>query len=177
MADVTNDTQVSPAQTGYAIFSEATNGVVDYERIREITNSIVPFGRFVGVSITEVSPDRAVVEIPVSKNLTNHLGTVHAGALFLAADIAGAAALAGALAPRLARVEWTVVRDARSAFRKPAIGRVRAIATVDDREVRRVLASDAAEQFDLDGKALLYDDADVLVAKFHFDYVCNIAAG
>ncbi|WP_250280735.1 MULTISPECIES: YiiD C-terminal domain-containing protein [unclassified Frankia] len=177
MVDVTSDTRVPPAQAGYAIFSEATGGVVDYERIREITNSLVPFGRFVGADITEVGPDRAVVEIPADRNLTNHLGTVHAGALFLAADIAGAAALAGALAPRLARVEYTVVRDARSIFRKPAVGRVRAIATVDEREARRILASTAAEQFDLDGRALLYDDADVLLAKFHFDYACSIAAG
>ncbi len=177
MMSVTNDTQVSRAETGYAIFAGATNGIVDYERIREIADSLVPFGRFVGVTITEVGPDRAVVEIPDSENLTNHLGTVHAGALFLAADIASAAAAAGAVAPRLARVEYMVVRDARSTFRKPAAGRIRAIATVDEREVRRVLASDAPEQFDLDARARLYDDADGLVARFHFEFACKILAG
>ncbi|ABW13347.1 hypothetical protein Franean1_3957 [Parafrankia sp. EAN1pec] len=184
----TSPGQPSPGQPGaaaggesrpgpFAIFGPATAdpGAPDLERIREIANAIVPFRRFVGIDITEIDAERSVVEIPDRPDLTNQLGTVHAGALFLAADLAGAAAVAGALAPRLSRFEYLVVRDARSTFRKPANGRVRAIGLVDEREARRVLAGTGPERFDLDVRALLYDDADVLVARFHFDYACAIA--
>lgn len=163
----------------FAVFAEAASATAepDYRRICAIANAIVPFRQFVGIDITEVAPERSVVEIPDRMDLTNQLGTVHAGALFLAADLAGAAAVAGALAPRLARFEYMVVRDARSTFRKPARGRIRAIGLVDERETRRVLAGTGPERFDLDVKALLYDDADVLVARFAFDYACAIAGG
>jgi|GEM_PF-803541 len=160
----------------YEIFGAATAdpAAPDFERIRAIANDIVPFRRFVGIDITEIDAERSVVEIPDRPELTNQAGAVHAGALFLAADLAGAAALAGALAPRLTHFEYLVVRDAHSAFRRPARGRIRAIGLADEREVRRVLAGSGRERFDLDVKALLYDDADVLVARFMFDYACSI---
>ncbi|SDD34747.1 PaaI family thioesterase [Actinokineospora iranica] len=148
----------------------------DYDALRAISDALVPFGNHAGVDITEIGPDRAVVELPAEPHLKNHMNTVHAGALFLAADIAGAAAFVGAVATRLSTVELLVLRDARAAFRKPAIGRIRAIATIDEREMRRILAATGNERFEIDGKAALYDDADVLVAKFTFDYVCTIAA-
>ncbi|WP_420497295.1 YiiD C-terminal domain-containing protein [Parafrankia sp. FMc2] len=161
----------------FAIFDQATadTSAPDFDRIREIANAIVPFRRFVGIDITEIDAERSVVEIPDRADLTNQLGTVHAGALFLAADLAGAAAVAGALAARLSRFESLVVRDARSAFRRPARGRIRAVGLVDERETRRVRAGTGPERFDLDVRAVLYDDADVVVARFHFDYACAIA--
>jgi uncharacterized protein (TIGR00369 family) len=172
----------APAETGardagpYEIFSQATAdpAAPDFERIRAIANEIVPFRRFVGIDITEIGTNQSAVEIPDRPELTNQAGAVHAGALFLAADLAGAAALAGALAPRLARFEYFVVRDAHSTFRRPARGRIRAVGLADEREVRRVLAGSGPERFDLDVKALLYDDAGTLVARFLFDYACSI---
>ncbi|MDV6264957.1 DUF4442 domain-containing protein, partial [Rhodococcus yunnanensis] len=50
---------------------------------------------------------------------------------------------------------------------------IRAVATVDERELRTILAADRDERFELSGKALLFDDADVVVAKFTFDYVVD----
>ncbi|MFE9323604.1 DUF4442 domain-containing protein, partial [Nocardia sp. NPDC006982] len=61
---------------------------------------MVPFGRHVGTLITEISPERAVVEIPAVDTVRNHMGTVHAGALFTAADIGGGGAPPGGGAPR-----------------------------------------------------------------------------
>ncbi|CUU54542.1 uncharacterized domain 1-containing protein [Parafrankia irregularis] len=160
----------------FSIFGPATAdpSAPDFARICEIANAIVPFRRFVGIDITQVDPDHSVVEIPARPDLTNQLGTVHAGALFLAADLAGAAAVAGAMAARLSRFESLVVRNARSSFRRPARGRIRAIGMVDEREARRVLAGTGPERFDLDVRAVLYDDDDVIVARFGFDYVCAI---
>lgn len=157
------------------VFAGATGDKPDYDKIREISDNLVPFGKHSGIEITEVGPDRAVAEIPAEPHLLNHLGTVHAGALFLAADIAGAAAFVGAAARKLSTVDVLVLRNGTASFRKPANGRIRAIATVDERETRRILAGEG-QRFDLDGKALLYDADDVLVAKFTFEYVCTLVA-
>ncbi|MFJ8815239.1 PaaI family thioesterase [Amycolatopsis thermoflava] len=154
-------------------FAEAFAGAggpgPDYDKIREIADGLVPFGNHAGIEITEVGPDGAVAEIPAEDHLLNHLGTVHAGALFLAADIAGASAFVGAIAPRLSEVDFLVLKNAGASFRKPANGRIRAVATVDEREARRILGQGAG-RFDLDGKALCYDGDGVLVAKFTFEY-------
>ncbi len=176
----------------FSRFAEHGGAEPDYERIREIADAMVPFGTFAGVRIVEASRERGVVEVPDRENLTNHMGTVHAGALFLAADIAGAAAFVGAMAPRVAQVEGFALRDARVTFLKPARGRIRAIATVDERTVRLLLAdnmnntdntdnagtgkSAGVRRADLDGKVLLYDDNDVLVAKVYLDFVFGLAA-
>ena len=167
---------VQAAAGAFAVFERFATDNPDYEKIREIADSMVPFGVHAGVRITEVGPERAVVEIPALDQMTNPMGTVHAGAQFLAADIAGATAFVGAMAPRLAQVQWLVLRDARTTFLKPAVGRIRAIARVDERTTAAVLGRTVEEKFDLDGKALLFDDNDVLVAKCYFDYVCTISA-
>ena len=147
----------------------------DYDRIRDIAAGLVPFGSHAGVQVTELGPEQAVVEIPDEPHLRNHLATVHAGALFLAADIAGAAAFVGATATRLHRLRWFVLREARMSFRKPATGRIRVVGTVDERAVRAVLAADGEQRFDVDGKALLYTADGTLVGKVGFEYVCEVA--
>jgi acyl-coenzyme A thioesterase PaaI-like protein len=173
---MSTETRISPAGGFSAVFGEVDPAAPDYEKLRAVADDMVPFGVHAGLSITEIGPERAVVEIPAEPHLTNHMRTVHAGALFLAADIAGAAAFVGAVAPRLAAIEMLVLKDARAAFRKPALGRIRAVATVDEREMRRILAAAAGRRFEIDGKAQLFDDNDVLVARFGFDYVCTLAA-
>ncbi|MFR9769892.1 YiiD C-terminal domain-containing protein [Nocardia sp. SC052] len=157
-----------------AAYPELDCDAVDYEYLRAVSQEMVPFGRHVGTLITEIGPERAVVEIPAVGSVRNHMGTVHAGALFTAADIGGAAAFVGAAATRLRTVERLVLRGASASYRKPAVGRIRAIATVDQRELADVLAATAAQRFELSGKAALLDDGDVVVAKFTFDYVCDI---
>jgi acyl-coenzyme A thioesterase PaaI-like protein len=162
--------------TAFAAFIEFAVPVPDYDKLKEVANSIVPFGRLAGVRVTELTPDRAVAELPGTAEVTNHVGTVHAAAMYLAADFAGAVAFVGAAPADVGQVEWIVVRGGHSTFLKPATGRIRAVGTVDQRDVRAITGRSGAGKFDLDGKAMLYDDDDVLVAKFSFDYVCLIAA-
>lgn len=156
-------------------FREIDPNQPDYNRIRDIAATLVPFGNHAGVRVTELGPDEAVVEIPDEPHLRNHQNTVHAGALFLAADIAGAAAFLGAAAAKLPSVRWFVLREARTSFRKPATGRIRVVGTVDERAMRAVLAATGEQRFDVDGKALLYNADGVLVGKVGFEYVCDVA--
>lgn len=150
--------------------------MIDLERLRTMVDSMVPFNNFVGVRITELTREHAVAELPVRDEVLNHFGTVHAGALFLAAEVAGAGAFSGAMAPRVLQVQRFVLRESRATFLKPAGGRIRATATVDGQVVGGVLARRSAERFELTGTALLHDDADVLVGRVALDYVAWIGA-
>ena len=169
-------TTTTGTDLGFAdAFGDIDPNQPDYERMREIAASLVPFGNHAGVRVTELGPEEAVVEIPDEPHLRNHLDTVHAGALFLAADIAGAAAFLGAAAPRLRSLRWFVLKEARTSFRKPATGRIRVVGTVDERAMRAVLAAAGDQRFDVDGKALIYNAAGTLIGKANFEYVCDVA--
>jgi acyl-coenzyme A thioesterase PaaI-like protein len=144
----------------------------DFGRLQEIVDKMVPFNNHVGIRIVEVGPDSGVAQIPPAPYVLNHLGTVHAGALYLAGEVAGAAAFCGAFATRLAGIEYFTLRDSRITFLKPANGLISARATVDPRTVTTILEGDVHGRFDLDGKALLHDENGVLVAKMYLDYVC-----
>ena len=154
----------------------ATGGPVDLEQLRRTVDTMVPFCNHVGVRVTELAPDHGQAELPVRPELQNHFGTVHAGALFLAAEVAGAAAFAGAMAPRITRLQAFVLRSSKIALLKPADGHVRARATLDQPAVSTVLAATGAGRFELPGLALLHDDADVLLGRVELDYVAWMGA-
>jgi uncharacterized protein (TIGR00369 family) len=172
-------TQVnSEAAPGFgAAFGKVDPDNPDYERLRAIVDKAVPFARHVGIEVTELGPDRAVVEIPNEPHMTNHLRTVHAGALFLAADVAGACAFVGALAPRLSIVDYFVLRDTHVSFRKPAQGRIRAVGSLDQRDVQVVLAATDQQKLEVDGRAVLFDEAGVQLGKVRLDYVVQVNSG
>jgi acyl-coenzyme A thioesterase PaaI-like protein len=151
-------------------------GTPDYEQIRKTVDTLVPFVNLVGVRMTDLGPDSAVAEVPAQGNMLNHLGTVHAGALFLAAEVACAGAFSGVIAPRILHVRTFVLRDTRATFFRPAHGRIRAHGTVTSPILADVVRRRTEEQFDITGKALLHDDNGALVAKVDLDYLCRLAA-
>ncbi len=155
-------------------YAELDYSAIDYEYLRRVSQELVPFGKKVGTQITEIGPERAVVEIPEDPQALNHFGSVHAGMLFTAADIAGASAFVGAAAEKLYTIERLVLRAGTDSYRKPAFGRIRAIATVDLRELSTILAATESGRHEISGKAVLVDDNDVTVAKFVFDYICDV---
>jgi uncharacterized protein (TIGR00369 family) len=144
---------------------------IDLEQLRKVVDTMVPFNNHVGVRVTELTPEHGQAELPVREELKNHFGTVHAGALFLAAEVAGAAAFSGAMAPRILQLQGFVLRSSKIAFLKPGTGRIRARATIDRTATSAVLGRTGAERFELTGAALLHDDADVLLARVDLDYV------
>ncbi|MDF0529499.1 YiiD C-terminal domain-containing protein [Tsukamurella sp. 8F] len=157
-----------------AAFPELDHAAPDYGYLRSVAQDLVPFGRLVGTEVTEIGADRAVVTLGASGGVVNHMGTVHAGALFTAADIAGALAFVGAAAPRLFAVERLVLRASTVTYRRPATGTVRAVAVVDERELRELLGDTAGGRHDLTAKAVVLDGDDVVTSKFVFDYVCDV---
>ncbi|CAO5151515.1 exported hypothetical protein [Frankia sp. AiPs1] len=162
--------------SAFAAFAEPGRSGPDFDRIRALINELVPFSAHLGIEVTEIDARHATVEIPDRAELTNQMGTVHAGAQFTAADIAGACAFIGATASRIGEVAWLVVRDSWSSFRRPARGLVRAVASVEEQGVRRVLAAGPGERIELDGKAVLHDATGAQVGVFRFAYVADMLA-
>ena len=85
----------------------------------------LPFVRHVGLEAAEEGA-LALVAGPV---LENHVGTMHAGALFTLGESASGVALGRALAAGLGSVV-PVAKSANVAYRRPARGRIRALGTV-----------------------------------------------
>lgn len=102
----------------------------------------VPILEAMGVRVVEVGPGRAVAELPPEPNV-NHFGVTYAGSLFSVAEmLGGLLSLAtfdltddGELAGFVPLVKESTIR-----FRRPALGVVRATASLSDDEVTRVRA-------------------------------------
>ena len=98
----------------------------------------VPILDAMGIRLVEVAPGRAVAELPPEPNV-NHFGVTYAGSLYSVAEmLGGVLALAtfdfdGELAGFVPLVKESTIR-----FRRPALGVVRAEATLSDGEVSRV---------------------------------------
>ncbi|MDF0529497.1 DUF4442 domain-containing protein [Tsukamurella sp. 8F] len=145
----------------------------DFEQLRRVANGLAPFTQHAGVTITELDRERAVADVPGEVRLHNHVGTVHAAAQYLGAEFAAAAAFVGSAATHIDRIEWMVVRDSRALFLRPAVGSVRATASVDARIARTIGTLPQRHRFDIDAKAVLRDAAGSVVGKVFFDYTCQ----
>lgn len=109
-------------------------------------SALVPFNRHVGVEVLEAAGGSGVARLVESPVIVNHVGTVHAGALFTLADAASGAAVVGMFADAIAALSL-VVRDAEIAFLRPARGTVAAVATA--RETRSAIDA----RLERDGRA------------------------
>ena len=115
------------------------------------------------MEITSVGDGEAVVRLPNRAELTNHVGSQHAGALFTVADTASGAAFVGAFADRMGEVT-PLVRDAEIAYEKIAKGAIDATAKVG------ISKDEALEILDAEGKVefacavVLTDEANQRVA-------------
>lgn len=92
-------------------------------------NEIVPFAQQVGVEIFELSEGRGAARLRDGPELHNHIGTMHAGALFTLGETASGAAMAGSFAAILPSVK-PVAAEARIQYLRAASGPVTAVACV-----------------------------------------------
>ena len=119
--------------------------MLDLEMIRQMITERVPFVRALDVRIEQVEADRAVARMPFAVERTNHVGTVHAAALFgLGETVSGVLALA-AFADLQQAGYLPVVASASITYRRPATGDLRAEATLSPDEQARVRAEIASE--------------------------------
>jgi uncharacterized protein (TIGR00369 family) len=119
--------------------------MTDFDAIAQGMTQAVPFAGFLGLEITEVSAGEAVVRLPERAELTNHVGSQHAGALFTVAEAASGAAFVGAFAERLGGIT-PLARRAEISYEKIAKGPIEARATLG------VPADEALATLDAEGK-------------------------
>ena len=98
-----------------------------FDAIAQGMSQAVPFARFLDLEIASVAAGEAVVVLPERAELTNHVGSQHAGALFTAAETASGAAFVGAFAERMGDVT-PLARSAEISYEKIAKGPIEASA-------------------------------------------------
>jgi acyl-coenzyme A thioesterase PaaI-like protein len=119
--------------------------VTDFNAIAQGMTQAVPFAGYLGLDITNVAAGEAVVVLPERAELTNHVGSQHAGALFTVAEAASGAAFVGAFAERMGEVT-PLARSAEISYEKIAKGPIEARARL------AVPAEEALATLDSEGK-------------------------
>ena len=129
----------------------------------------LPFPKSIGVADAE----GGALALPDADSLKNHVGTMHAGALFTLGESASGVAMMRTLAPALGGA-MPLAKSATIAYQKPARGRIRATATVVEPAdtIAARLAKDGKTTFDIAVK--LEDDAGVEVAAMTVNWYVRL---
>jgi uncharacterized protein (TIGR00369 family) len=121
--------------------------MTDFDLIAQGMTQAVPFAGHLGLEIARVAEGEASVRLPERAELTNHVGSQHAGALFTVAETASGAAFVGAFAERLGDVT-PLARAAEISYLKIAKGPIEASARLG------VPAAEALAALDEEGKVV-----------------------
>lgn len=121
--------------------------MTDFDLIAKGMSQAVPFAGYLGVEVIHVAEGEAVARLPERHELTNHVGSQHAGALFTVAEAASGAAFVGAFVERLGEVT-PLARSAEISYEKIAKGAIDASAKL------AVPAADALATLDAEGKVV-----------------------
>jgi uncharacterized protein (TIGR00369 family) len=121
--------------------------MTDFELIAQGMNEAVPFVKHLGLEVLEISAGEATVRLPERTELTNHVGSQHAGALFTLAETASGAAFVGAFAERLAEVT-PLAKSAEISYEKIAKGPIDASARLG------IAKEEALRKLDEEGKVV-----------------------
>jgi uncharacterized protein (TIGR00369 family) len=113
-----------------------------FDALKAQLSAAVPFAAHVGVAIDTIGKGTASATLDQSHSTSNHIATMHAGALFTLAEAASGAAMAGMFLERLAALR-PVAASATIDYMKPARGSISAHATVDDSKDALFAALDA----------------------------------
>lgn len=119
--------------------------MTDFDVIAKGMSSAVPFVGYLGLEITEMSPGQATVVLPERQELTNHVGSQHAGALFGVAETASGAAFVGAFLERMGEIR-PLAASAEISYEKIASGPITASGRLG------MDAAEALAKLDADGK-------------------------
>lgn len=135
----------------------------------------VPFAAHVGIAITDIGEGTATAALEQSPATSNHIATMHAGALFTLAEAASGAAMAGLFLERLAGVR-PVAAGSRIDFLKPARGTIRAVASVEGTKPALFAALDAEGKARFPVNITIRDGRDSEVARMVVDWHLSASA-
>lgn len=113
-----------------------------FDALRAQLSAVVPFASYVGVTLGEIGEGRALATLEQGHNTSNHIATMHAGALFTLAEAASGAAMAGMFLERLAALR-PVAASSTISYVRPAKGLITAHAAVEGDKAALFAALDA----------------------------------
>ena len=123
---------------------------MDYEALKGGLKAAVPFVQLLDLEYVELGPGTATVRLPERPDITNHVGSQHAGGLFTAAETASGAAFVAGFADRLGEIT-PLAKSASISYEKLANGPIDATATVDGLDgVVQTLDSDGKVEFPIE---------------------------
>ena len=130
----------------------------------------LPFNAFLGI---EVTADGDELQLPDDSRFTNHVGTVHAGALYSLAEAASGSFLLSHPSVDVEKV-GALLRESSIKYRRPASGRIRSQTRCSDEAIEQMHAALAKR-----GRAKLLievdllDDEDQVVASANLDWFAS----
>jgi len=136
---------------------------VDFDAIAKGMAMAVPFAGHLNLEITEITAGEAKVVLPRRQELTNHVGSQHAGALFTVAETASGAAFVGAFAIRMGEIT-PLARSASIDYLKIANGPITATATLGIEAAEALATLDAKGKVEFPCEVTLADESGTKVA-------------
>jgi acyl-coenzyme A thioesterase PaaI-like protein len=123
----------------------------DFDAIREGLAQAVPFTRTIGLEYLELSAERALLRLPDRSDLHNHVGGLHAGAMFTLGESATGAVVIGSFADLMDRFT-PLAAGGQIRYRALAMGDVTAEAQLarPAAEVRAEVAERGKARFDVE---------------------------
>ncbi len=118
----------------------------------------------------EVSPEEGGVQVtmPLAPALANHVGILHAGALFTLAETAAGVAAWGVIGGDKA---YVLLRESTVRFTRRAETEVRATATISPAAATAAIAAFAASgRADIEAEVVVVDESEEPVLHGRFDY-------
>ena len=142
---------------------------MDYEAVRAALAGAIPFNNHIGLEIVEVGDGTAVVRLPQSDSLLNHVGSQHAGGLFSAGEAASGGAFVGAFAEHMAGLT-PLARSASISYLKIAKGPITATASLGADKAELLATLDADGRIEFPVAVSLADESGVEVAQMTVDW-------
>lgn len=117
-------------------------GVTDYDAIRTLMPQLVPFVAHLGIEYDALDADRAVCSLRDEPTFHNHVGGLHAGAMFTLAETASGALVIAGFEDLINTGTTPLAAQATITYTRLAQGRVTATATMGrtTEEIRAELA-------------------------------------
>jgi uncharacterized protein (TIGR00369 family) len=140
-----------------------------FDLLKTQLSAAVPFAAHVGIGIREIGEGSATTVLEQTQSTSNHIATMHAGALFTLAEAASGTAMAGLFFERLGGLR-PVAASSTIDFVKPARGAITATAQVGGSKPALLAALDAEGKVRFPVAVLMEDAKGREVARMTVDW-------
>jgi uncharacterized protein (TIGR00369 family) len=143
-----------------------------YELIKRDFGSAVPFAAHARIEVVEVGAGLGIARLPEAPETHNHIGSVHAGALFTLGETASAVAMLGVFAEQISSIR-PVTTDVTISYLKIARGTLVATArtALPAKQLQNELATQGRAALDL--TVDITNDRGGIVAQMHAKWMVS----